>query len=119
MMKKSFVFSAVAALGLVAMSAPAQAFDTTACMGCHTVDVAKVGPSFKTVVKAYGNEKNLAKAFKSGFAVKDRKVANADPKWKAKAVVMSVQYKVKIKGHEKEAAHAVFETVKHKVAGDY
>jgi len=118
-MKKSFVFSAVTAFGLMAMSAPAHAFDTTVCMGCHDINVAKVGPSYKTVVKAYGNEKNLAKAFKSGFAVKDRRVASSDPKWKAKAVVMTVQYKVKIKGHEKEAAHAVFETVKHNAAGNY
>ena len=118
-MKKSLIFSAFAAAGLMAMTTMAHAFDTTACMGCHNIDTVKVGPSFKTVVKKYGNEKNLAKAFASGFAVKDRRIASTDATWKAKAVVMTVQYKVKIKGHEKAAAHALFATVKNKTFGNY
>ena len=119
MMKKSLVFSAVVAVGLMAMSTTADAFDTTACMGCHNIDTVKVGPSFKTVVKKYGKEKNLAKAFESGFAVKDLRSASTDATWKAKAIVMTTQFKVKIKGHEKAAAHALFETVKNNTFGNY
>jgi cytochrome c551/c552 len=117
-MKKSLVFSA-AAIGLMAMSVPAHAFDTNACMACHAIDIVKVGPSFKDVVKAYGDEKALAKAFESGFAVADRKIAASDAVMKAKAPVMTAQFNIKIKGHEKAAAHAVFETVKKNAYGDY
>jgi cytochrome c551/c552 len=118
-MKKSLVFSAVAAVGLMAMSTTANAFDTTACMACHAVGFVKVGPSLKTVVAKYGNEKTLAKAFDSGFAEKDRRIAGSDATWKAKASIMTVQYNLKIKGHGKAAAHAVFETVKNNTFGDY
>jgi len=118
-MKKSLVFSAAAIGGLMAVSAPAHAFDTNACMACHAIDIVKVGPSFKDVVKAYGDEKTLAKAFESGFAVKDRKIAASDAVMKAKAPVMTAQFNIKIKGHEKQAAHAVFETVKQNAYGDY
>jgi cytochrome c551/c552 len=118
-MNKSLLFSALAAVGLLAASTTAQAFDTTACLACHNIDTAKVGPAFKSVVAKYGNEKALAKAFAGGFAVKHRKLANADATWKAKAGVMTVQYKIKIKGHEKAAAHALFETVKNNAFGNY
>jgi cytochrome c551/c552 len=118
MMKKSLVLAA-AAVGLMAMSATAHAFDTNACMGCHAIDIVKVGPSFKTVVAKYGDEKTLAKAFESGFAVKDRRIASSDATWKAKAAVMTAQFNIKIKGHEKEAAHALFETVKNNAYGNY
>lgn len=118
-MKKVSFFAAVAAVGLMSMSTTANAFSTTACTACHTVDAAKVGPSFKEVVAKYGNEEALAKAFESGFAVKDRKVLASDKKWAPKAAVMSAQFTVKIKGHEKEAAHAVFESVKKNALGDY
>jgi len=119
MMKKSLVFSAVAAVGLMALSTPAYAFDTTACMACHTMDTVKLGPSMKAVVAAYGNEKALAKVFESGFAVKDRKIASADPQWTKKTTVMTLKYMQLIKGHEKEAAHALFETVKNGKFGNY
>ncbi|HXH65251.1 MAG TPA: hypothetical protein VNH42_07080 [Mariprofundaceae bacterium] len=118
MMKKAWVFSA-AAVGLMTMSTPAHAFDTNACMGCHAIDIVKVGPALKTVVATYGDEKTLAKAFASGFAVKDRRIANSDPAMMAKAAVMTAQYNLKIKGHEKQAAHALFETVKNNAYGDY
>ena len=118
-MKKSLVFSALAAVGLMAISTTAHAFATTGCQACHAIGYAKVGPSLKDVVKAYGNEKNLAKAFENGFAVKGRKIAAADAKWKGKASLMTVQYRILIKGREKAAAHAVFETVKNNTFGDY
>jgi cytochrome c551/c552 len=118
-MKKLLVFSALAAVGLTAMSTTANAFDTNACMACHGIDIPKVGPSMQSMVKAYGNEKALAKAFEGGFAVADRKIASADATWKAKAPIMSVQYNLKIKGQGKAAAHAVFETVKSNAYGDY
>lgn len=119
MMKKSLVFTALAAMGMMSMATTASAFDTNACMACHGIDIPKVGPSMKTMVKAYGNEKALAKAFESGFAVADRKIASSDATWKAKAPIMSVQFNLKIKGHEKAAAHAVFATVKSNAYGDY
>ena len=119
MVKNSWVFSAVAAAGLMAISVPAHAFDTTACMACHNLDTVKVGPSLKTVVDKYGSEKALAKAFKAGFAVKDRKIAGSDAQWAKKAPVMTIQYRIHIKGREKAAAHAVFETVKNKTFGNY
>lgn len=119
MMKKSLVFSVVAAVGLMVVSTPAYAFDTTACMACHNIDTAKIAPAMKMVVAKYGNEKALAKAFKAGFAVKDRKIASADPQWAKKAVIMTLKYNQLIKGHEKEAAHAVFETVKNGKFGNY
>lgn len=119
MMKKSLVFSAFAAIGLMAMSSPANAFTTTACQSCHAVGYPKVGPSFEAVVKSYGNEQALAKAFDDGFALNDRKLAAADAKWARKASLMTTQYRINIKGHGKEAAHALFETVKNNTFGDY
>ncbi len=118
-MKKISFFAALAAVGLMSMSTTANAFSTTACMACHTVADAKVGPSFKEVVAKYGSEEALAKTFKSGFAIKDRKVLASDKQWAAKAAVMTMQFTIKIKGHEKEAAHAVFESVKKNALGDY
>lgn len=118
-MKKSLIFSALAAVGLMAASTTAHAFDTTTCMACHNIDTVKVGPSFKAVVAKYGNEKALAKAFENGFAVNARKVAAADATWARKASLMTVQYRIHIKGHEKEAAHALFETVKNNTFGNY
>jgi len=118
-MKKSLVFSAVAVVGLMSMATEAHAFSTTSCQACHAVGYVKVGPSFKTVVAKYGNEQALAKVFEDGFAVKDRKIASTDPTWKAKAGLMTSQFRMSIKGHEKAAAHAVFETVKDNNFGDY
>lgn len=118
-MKKSLIFAAMAAVGMMSMPALANAFSTTACQACHAVGYPKVGPSLKEVVKSYGNEQALAKAFDSGFAVKDRKVASSDEKWKAKASLMTTQYRINIKGHGKEVAHALFETVKNNTFGNY
>lgn len=79
----------------------------------------KVGPAWKDVVKVYGNEQTLAKVFESGFAIKDRKIASSEPTWKAKAGLMTMQYRNLIKGHGKEAAHALFMTVKNGKFGSY
>ncbi len=101
------------------MATTANAFSTTKCMACHAIDHVKVGPAWKHVVKAYGNEATLAKVFESGFAVKDRHIAGKEAKWKGKAGLMTMQFKHLIKGHEKEAAHALFETVKNNKFGNY
>lgn len=118
-MKKSFVFAAVAAFGLMSMSTTANAFNSSKCLACHAIDHAKVGPAWKDVVKAYGDEATLAKVFESGFAVSDRKIAGTEAKWKSKAGLMTMQYKHLIKGHDKEVAHALFETVKNGKFGEY
>ena len=118
-MNKLSVFAALAAAGLMFMPGAAKAFSTTACQSCHAVGYVKVGPSFKAVVAKYGNEQALAKAFESGFAVKDRKVAAADATWAKQAPVMTTQYRMMIKGHGKEAAHALFETVKDNTFGSF
>ncbi len=118
-MKKLFVFAAVAAIGVMSMSTNANAFNTRRCAACHAIDHAKVGPSWKEDVKAYGTEEHLAKVFLSGFAVKDREIAGHSAKWKSKAGLMTMQFRHLIKGHEKAAAHALFETVKKGKFGDY
>jgi len=110
-MKKSLKLLVVAA-GLMAMSATASAFSTGACKACHAVDKDTVGPAWKRVAEQYGSEANLAKVFKSGFKVEDRKIANSEPKYKSQASIMTGQYSSLIKGHEDEAAKALFEAVK-------
>lgn len=115
--KRSLVFAA--AVGLMPMSTTANAFSTTECQACHAIDYPMAGPSFKAIIAKYGNEQALAKAFEGGFAVKDRKVASADANWARKAAQMTGQYRMQIKGHGKEAAHAVFATVKDNIFGNY
>ena len=118
-MKKALIIAVAAATGLMAMSTTANAFNTRKCMACHAIDKVKVGPSWKEDTQAYGSEANLAKVFLSGFAVKDRAIAGKDAKWKGKAGLMTMQFRHLIKGHEKAAAHALFETVKNGKFGDY
>ena len=113
------IIAVAAATGLMAMSTTANAFSTRKCMACHAIDHVKVGPAWKHVVAAYGDEATLAKVFESGFAVKDRHIAGKEAKWKGKAGLMTMQFKHLIKGHEKAAAHALFETVKNGKFGDY
>jgi cytochrome c551/c552 len=110
-MSKSWKLLVVAA-GLMAMSATASAFSTGACKSCHAVDKDVVGPAWNRVAKEYGNEAALAKVFKSGFKVEDRKIANSEPKYKSQASIMTGQYTSLIKGHEDEAAKALFDAVK-------
>ncbi len=100
-----------------AMPATAKTFNTGKCAACHAVDHDKVGPAWKTVVEKYGDAATLAKDFESGF--KERRVANSIAKWKSKEGLMTSQFNSLIKGHEKEAAHALFETVKNGKFGDY
>jgi cytochrome c551/c552 len=114
---KKFIVFAVAAVSMVSVATTASAFSTSKCQACHAVDKDKVGPAWDKVVKAYGDEATLAKVFEGGF--KDRKVAAADAKWKGKEGLMTAQFGSLIKGHEKEAAHALFETVKNNKFGDY
>jgi cytochrome c551/c552 len=103
----------------MSMSTTASAFNTGKCQACHNIATDKVGPAWKTVAAAYGDEATLAKVFESGFAVKDRHIAGKEAKWKSKAGLMTMQFRHLIKGHEKEAAHALFETVKNGKFGDY
>jgi cytochrome c551/c552 len=102
----------VVATGLMAMSATASAFSTKPCKACHKVDKDVVGPAWKRVADTYGSEAALAAVFKSGFKVGDRKIASAEPKFKKQAALMTAQYKTLIKGHEDEAAKALFDAVK-------
>lgn len=71
-----------------------------------------VGPAWKRIAEKYGSEEALAKVFKSGFKVEDRKIAEAEPKYKSQAAVMTGQYTSLIKGHDDEAAKALFDAVK-------
>jgi cytochrome c551/c552 len=110
-MKKSLGLLAVA-VGLMAMSVTASAFDTKPCKACHTVGKDVVGPDWARVAKEYGSEGALAAVFKSGFKVEDRKIASSEEKFKKQAAVMTGQYDKLIKGHEDEAAKALFDAVK-------
>jgi len=117
--KRLLVFAAVAAVGLMSMPVTAKAFSTTQCQACHAIDYPMAGPSFKVIAARYGTEQALAKVFESGFVVKDRKVASADANWARKAALMTGQYRMAIKGHGKEAAHALFATLKDNIFGNY
>jgi len=102
----------VAAAGMMAVSATASAFSTAPCKACHAIDHDVVGPAWKLVAEKYGDAATLAAVFKGGFKVEDRKVAGSDPKYKAKAAIMTPQFNTLIKGHEDEAANALFDAVK-------
>jgi cytochrome c551/c552 len=115
--KKLLVFAAVAAVGMISMSTTASAFNTKKCAVCHNITTDKIGPAWAEDVKVYGTEEALAKDFLAGFKV--RKVAEANSKWKGKEGLMTGQFNHLIKGHEKEVAHALFETVKNNKFGDY
>lgn len=110
-MKKSLTLL-VAAAGFIAISATAADFSTKPCKACHAIDKDVVGPAWKKVADAYGSEAALAAVFKSGFKVEDRKIASSDEKFKKQAAVMTGQYTTLIKGHEDEAAKALFAAVK-------
>jgi cytochrome c551/c552 len=110
--KKSMTLLITAA-GLMAVSATASAFSTAPCKACHAIDHDVIGPAWQDDVKQYGSAEALAKVFKDGFKESDRKVLNSDPgKWKAKAAIMTPQFNSLIKGHEDEAAEAIFAAVK-------
>jgi len=109
--RKSLKLVAVAA-GLMAFSATASAFSTGPCKACHALDHDVVGPAWDRVAKAYGSEEALAKVFKAGFKVEDRKIASSEPKFKAQAATMTGMYNNYIKGHEDDAAKALFAAVK-------
>jgi cytochrome c551/c552 len=102
----------MAAAGLLAISASAGTFSTGPCKACHAVDKDVVGPAWKRVAEKYGSAAALAKVFKSGFKVEDRKIASSEPKYKSQASIMTGQFNSMIKGHEDEAAKALFASVK-------
>ena len=114
-MKKLLMVAVAAGVGMMSMSAPATAggFSVKKCKACHAVGKKKVGPAWKDVAAAYKDADTLAKVFKAGFKVEDRKIAGSNPKWKHKAGLMTAQYKKLIKkgGHEDEAAKALFAAV--------
>ena len=110
-MKQSIKLIVVAA-GLLAFSATASAFSTKPCKACHAIDKDVVGPAWKRVAEKYGSEGALAAVFKSGFKVEDRKIASSEEKFKKQAAIMTGQYNNLIKGHEDEAAKALFAAVK-------
>jgi len=115
-MKKILMIAAAAAFVLGAgvmapANASAKSFSVKKCKACHAVGKKKVGPAWKDVATAYGDADTLAKVFKDGFKVDDRKIAASNDKWKHKAKLMTIQYKKLIKGHEDEAAKALFTAV--------
>jgi len=91
--------------------AQAVSFDTHKCKACHSVKRKKVGPAWKDVAAAYGSAEELARVFKAGFKVADRKLIAAQPKWKHNAGMMTAQFNRLIKGHEDAAAQALFAAV--------
>lgn len=115
--KKSFKLLVVA-VGLMAISATASAFSTKPCKACHAIDKDVVGPAWKKVADAYGSPAALAAVFKGGFKPEDRKIGNSEPKFKKQEAVMTAQFKTLIKGHEDDAANALFEAVKSGKIGD-
>ena len=110
-MKKSLKLVA-AAVALMTVSATASAFSTTPCKACHAVDHDVVGPAWKRVAEKYGSADALAKVFKAGFKVEDRKIAGSEPKFKGKVGTMTPMFNLYIKGHEDDAAKALFAAVK-------
>lgn len=102
----------VVAAGLMAISATASAFSTGPCKACHAIDHDVVGPAWKTVADKYGSAEALAKVFKAGFPVNERKVAMSEAKFKSQAATMTGMYQTYIKGHEEDAAKALFAAVK-------
>jgi cytochrome c551/c552 len=102
----------VAAAGLMVLSASASAFSTAPCKTCHAIDHDVIGPAWKRVAEKYGSEEALAKVFKSGFKPEDRKIANSEPKFKSQEATMTPMFQTYIKGHEEEAAKALFAAVK-------
>ena len=108
----NLLIAAVAAVGLMAISGTASAFSTAPCKACHRVDRDVVGPAWKRVAAKYGSEAALAKVFKAGFKVDERKIASTEPKFKRQASIMTGQFNHLIKGHEDEAAKALFAAVK-------
>jgi len=116
-MKKVLMIAAAAAFVLGAgvmapANANAKAFSVKKCKVCHKVAKKKIGPAWKDVAAAYGDEATLAKVFKDGFKKGDRKLAASNAKWMHKAGLMTAQYKKLIKGHEDEAAKELFAAVK-------
>jgi cytochrome c551/c552 len=116
-LKKSFKLLVVAA-GLMAVSVSASAFSTKPCKACHAIDKDVVGPAWARVAKEYGSPAALAAVFKGGFKVEDRKIASSEDKFKKQAAVMTGQFNTLIKGHEDEAANALFDAVKSGKIGD-
>ena len=108
---KSIIVSMLAAAGLM-VAGSAMAFDTAPCKACHAVGKDVVGPDWAVVAKDYGSADALAKVFKGGFKVEDRKVAGSNEKWKKQAAMMTNIYNTNIKGHEDDAAKALFDAVK-------
>ncbi len=103
---------AIVAAGLMTVSATASAFSTAPCKACHAIDHDVVGPAWKRVAEKYGSADALAKVFKDGFKVEDRKIASTEPKFKAQAATMTGMFNTYIKGHEDDAAKALFAAVK-------
>jgi cytochrome c len=78
---KRLLLALVAAVGTVAITAPAFADEGLAkekkCTTCHAADKAKVGPSYKDVAKKYAGQKD-AEAKLAGVIVKGGKGSFGD-----------------------------------------
>jgi cytochrome c551/c552 len=110
MMKSLILLVAVA--GWMAMPETASAFSTKPCQSCHAIDHDVLGPAWQRVAEKYGSAEALAAVFKSGFKVEDRRIAMSEPNFKGKASTMTLMYMTFIKGHEEDAAKALFAAVK-------
>jgi cytochrome c551/c552 len=100
---KSLKLVAAAAVLMTVSATASAAYSTAPCKACHTIDRDLVGPAWKTVAEKYGNTETLAKVCK---------IAMSEPKFKKQAATMTGMFNSKIKGHEDEAAKALFDAVK-------
>ena len=98
--------------GLITMSETTNAFSTSPCKSCHAIDHDGVGPAWARIAKEYGSAEELAKVFKSGFKLQDRKIASTETQFKNKSSTMTLMYRTYIKGHEDEAAKAIFDATR-------
>lgn len=110
-MKKFLMIAAAAGIMAISASANAGEFKTGACAACHKIDGVIMGPAWKDVAAKYGSAEALAKVFKDGFKPEERKFAT-EPKFKSGVSTMTAQFNSLIKGHEDDAAAALFAAVK-------
>ena len=111
-MRKSLTLVIAIAGLMMAVSGTSSAFSTSPCKSCHAIDHDSVGPAWARVAKVYGSSAELAKVFKSGFKKQDRKIASTENKFNSKSSTMTLMYRTYIRGHEDEAAKAIFDAVK-------
>lgn len=97
---------AIAALATLATAGPAMAnlalAQKSACMGCHSVDKAIVGPAYKDVAKKYAGDKGaearlVQKVLKGGGGVWGNNMMPANTQVKEADVKVLVQWILSLK----------------------